>query len=125
MLVKTNGYHYCWYDDNNITEKPLGSFDLFERECIGGSRFELWAFGILGEENRGKGYGQRMLREAIALVGDNELRLYVYRHNKVAVHVYEKAGFRITGSYMGDKAWTMTYFGNQENNFAKREQCCA
>lgn len=60
-------------------------------------RYEIWSLGITGEHRR-KGYATQMLREFIQqFKHDKPLVLYVYKTNKVAIHLYEKVGFTITG----------------------------
>lgn len=120
MLIKMNDYRYQFFDENNPTEQPIGSFDLFEHKDTPSRPMYLWSFGIRDEENHFKGYGQRMLREAIAVANGKPIRLYVMRNNDVAIHVYEKFGFKIIGSYMGEMAWTMQHDGNVVN---KEEEC--
>lgn len=120
MLIKTQSCHYVWYDENNPTAKPIGSFDMFVRK--GGDKMhELWSFGIREAENRGKGYGQRMLSEALALADGYPIRLYVHKSNDVAIHIYQKAGFRIIGKFMGDEAWTMQKDGDLSNCFHEQK----
>lgn len=112
MLVNTTGCHYLWFDDNGNNQKAIGSFDLFVRNKDENVRMELWSFGIIGKANRGRGYGQKMLREAMSLADGKPIRLYVHKSNDVAIHVYQKAGFHIIGKYMGDEAWVMQYDGD-------------
>ena len=117
MLVKTSNCRYLWFDDNGDDTKALGSFDLFCRKNNPNAPMELWSFGIIGKENRGKGYGQKMLQEAIMLADGKPVRLYVQKTNVVAMHIYQKAGFRIVGKFMGDEAWAMQYDGLITNEF--------
>lgn len=122
MLVKTNHCHYLWFDDSNNDKKALGSFDLYERKNNGNDRMELWSFGIIGSKNRGKGYGQRMLQEAIAMADGKPIRLYVHKTNVIAIHIYQKSGFRIVGKYMGEEAWVMQHDGNPDVADTKQER---
>jgi ribosomal protein S18 acetylase RimI-like enzyme len=98
MLIKSNNYHYNFWPDG-CNGESVGSFDLFANPKHPEMPLELWSFGIHDEENQGKGYGQQMLREAIAVAGGHDIKLYVYRTNFEAVHIYEKAGFVRTGNY--------------------------
>ena len=126
MLIKySHSNHYNWWPDGLYGDEPrgVGSFDLFEKSKTG--TLELWAFGIHSKENRGKGYGQQMLNEALEIAGNRDVRLYVYRCNDVAIHVYEKAGFEITGKYMGDQAWVMTRFAKAKKDVNERALCSA
>jgi ribosomal protein S18 acetylase RimI-like enzyme len=122
MLIKAGNCHYLWFNDNSDDKKALGSFDLFERKNSGGNRMELWSFGIIGKQNRGKGYGQKMLQEAIAMAGGKPIRLYVHKTNTVAIHIYQKAGFNIIGKYMGEEAWVMQHDGNPDIADIKQER---
>jgi ribosomal protein S18 acetylase RimI-like enzyme len=106
MLIKTNNYHHLWYAQNESTN-ALGSFDLFQRGNGEDATFELWAFGIYGAQNRNKGFGQKMLKEAILQAEGKPIKLYVYKDNNAAIHIYQKAGFQIVGEYMNGLAWTM------------------
>ena len=109
MLIRcNNGYHYNWWPDGSAEEKPVGSFDLFEDSKRPDRPLSLWSFGIREEENRGKGYGQQMLREVIAMAGSRDIELYVIKCNAPAVHIYEKAGFEAVGNHPnGDYAIRM------------------
>lgn len=102
MLIKCNNYRYNWWPDGSTEEKPVGSFDLFDDERHPDSPLSLWSFGIRKEEDQGKGYGQQMLNEAIALTCDRDIELYVIYTNEVAIHVYEKAGFEVVGKHSND-----------------------
>jgi ribosomal protein S18 acetylase RimI-like enzyme len=108
------------FKTNSSDRDYIGSFDLFKR-C---GRLEIWSFEIYGE-HRGQGFGQQMMREAIEVTQGHKLVLYVEKDNVRAIHVYEKCGFRITGKFMGDRAWTMTYVGETESATNERELCCA
>ena len=99
--------------DNNY----IGSFDLYDR----GGHLEIWSFGIYGKY-RGRGFGQQMMREAIEIAKNRKIVLYVLKENKPAIHVYEKCGFKISGKYMCDTAWVMTYVGDEH---AEEKRCVA
>lgn len=60
-------------------------------------RYEIWSLGIMGKHRR-KGYATQMLMEFIQqFKHDKPLVLYVYKTNKIAIHLYEKVGFAIVG----------------------------
>lgn len=99
MLIKRSAYRYVWWPDGSTEKHPVGSFDLFDDEKHPHRPLSLWSFGIHEEKNYGKGYGQQMLNEAIAMAGNRDIELYVICTNKVALHIYEKAGFEIVGQY--------------------------
>lgn len=105
----------------NASDKDcVGSFDMWDRN----GHLEIWSFGIY-REHRGKGLGQQMMREAIKIANGNKLVLYVEKDNARAIHVYEKCGFKITGRYMRDTAWVMTYIGQcTEEAMREHELCC-
>ena len=124
MLIKTidDMYRYigCRYEfhENNFGGDCIGSF--YMRKCR--DHMEIWNFSI-DLDYRGQGLGQKMMQEAIAIANGRKLTLFVERDNDVAIHVYEKCGFRITGcneatgiykAVVGD-AWTMTHMGENNN----------
>ena len=127
MLIKcASGYHYNWWPDGSTERNPVGSFDLFDDKKRPDKPLSLWSFGIREEGNRGKGYGQQMLNEAIALAGDRDIELYVMKANEVAIHVYKKAGFEIWGDYYnGGYAMRMVRKAKKYNGSAKQSVCCA
>lgn len=73
-------------------------------------RYEIWSFGIMGEYRR-KGCATQMLREFLEqFQHDKPLVLYVYKTNKVAIHLYENVGFAIVGRCDFEKdAYKMQY----------------
>lgn len=84
---------YNWKPDNG--ENVVGQFTLRKmKNCT-----EIWCLGILGLENRNKGYGQQMMQELIREHGHENLRLYVESHNHRAIHIYEKFGFQYVKNY--------------------------
>lgn len=111
MLINKHGAHYEYFDEHNPTNKPIGSFDLFGHKNEPTRPLYLWSFGVIETENRLRGYGQKMLNEIIALADGKPIRLYVQRSNVIALHIYQKVGFRIIGKYMGDEAWVMQHEG--------------
>ena len=99
--------YYEWRPSD--THPYIGQFILKERRDY----MEIWSVSI-SSENRGKGYGQKMIGEAINIARQKSLskplKLYVEKNNSRAIHVYEKCGFKTTGNYAGKVgAWTMTY----------------
>jgi ribosomal protein S18 acetylase RimI-like enzyme len=123
MDAPTKGSDICGrykFKASSSDKDYVGSFNLCER-C---GRLEIWSFGIYGE-HRGQGFGQQMMQEAIEVAKDRKLVLYVEKDNVIAIHVYEKCGFRISGKFMGDRAWVMTYVGEAESATNERELCCA
>lgn len=123
MLIRSNSHHYNFWPEKHIG-KAIGSFDLFDNPSKPNAPLELWSFGIIEENNRGKGYGQQMLREAIAIAGDRDIKLYVYRTNAEAIHIYEKAGFVRAGNYRDDACiWTMIRSHKAANTVA--EETCS
>ena len=104
---------------NNSDRDYIGSFDLWDR----GNRLEIWSFGIY-REHRGNGFGQQMLREAIEVARGHKLVLYVDKDNARAIHIYKKCGFEITGRYMCDTAWVMTYIGDAACESNETPMCC-
>lgn len=114
-----------WWKQNKGDKDYMGSFcmkELSRNMFTRGPVVELWSFGIYGRF-RCQGYGQQMLKEAIELAGDRKLMLYVRKDNEIAIHVYQKAGFEITGE-LGNAAWAMTYSGNEAGKAAIEAVLC-
>ena len=62
-------------------------------------------FIIIKKDCQGTGLGQKLLRKVIGRAKNsnyNYIELSVVKHNKSAVHIYKKHGFRIIGSIPGD-----------------------
>ena len=62
-------------------------------------RYWLWRL-MIDESFQGKGYGTAALKEIIRYFkehGANNIRLSTKDTNKVALSIYQKAGFRVTG----------------------------
>lgn len=83
-----------------------GGFQL--RDC--GDRYEIWALWIDGRR-RNKGYGTQMLSEFLTgFKHDKPLILYVLKGNAIAIHLYEKVGFRSCKEWKySDGVITMKY----------------
>jgi ribosomal protein S18 acetylase RimI-like enzyme len=60
-----------------------------------------WVLGLgVLPEARGAGHGHALVAEAVRRVaadGAQEVRLFVEPDNTIAIHVYEKLGFRVCG----------------------------
>lgn len=95
------------YKRNNEKKVYAGTFDLHERF----DRFEIWSLKIF-PRYRNKGNGTRMLTEFLSQFNsDKPLFLYVYKTNEIAIRLYEKVGFVITGDcYFDSTAYTMQYY---------------
>ena len=92
-ILEKGNVKYFDYKRNSRGKRQLGGFVLVEKE----DKFEIWNLGI-GEQYQRKGYATRMLKEFIAQFKANKpLVLYVYKSNKIAIHLYEKVGFEIIG----------------------------
>lgn len=64
----------------------------------------------LYESYRGNGIGTDLLRATINLLGNSgykRVSLSVQKENRVAIHVYEKVGFRIVGEGVNETEWLM------------------
>ena len=85
-------------------EKPVGFMmldeDLEERYLV------IWRI-MISEEHRKKGYGTRAVEQIIRMAEESGkydfLILNCHPENTVAMHVYEKAGFRATGELERDE----------------------
>ncbi len=87
------------------TEGYSGLYFLYkDRQKIGNFQFHednsLWSLKI-DENQRGKGYGFIFLNEFLKYIKKNteikEIKLNVYKDNKVAINLYKKLGFEIIG----------------------------
>lgn len=90
------------------TDKTIASsFELWECK----DTFEIWCLGTLTSYMR-KGCATKMLCEFLAQFDFSKpLRLYVLKRNKIAIHLYEKVGFKIIGDKPDDcNAYMMQYF---------------
>ena len=92
--VKTSTYNWRRTDKN---KSAMGSFTMYAKD----GHLELWNVRI-GTRYQGKGYGQQMIKEAIEMANGIEVVLYVRKHNKTAIHVYEKCGFNIVEGCAGN-----------------------
>lgn len=87
-----------------VEEKPVGFMMLdedLEERCL-----VIWRI-MISEEHRLKGYGTRAVERIIRLAEDSGkydfLILNCHPENVVAMHVYEKVGFRPTGEVERDE----------------------
>ena len=81
------------YKRNPQGKTYTGRFTL--RDCD--DRLEIWDLGVVARY-RNKGYGTQMLTEFLSQFNsDKPLFLYVYKTNEIAIHLYEKVGFKIVG----------------------------
>jgi len=61
---------------------------------------------MIDEQFRKRGYGRqtlRMLEEKVKALGIDQISLHVFGHNHVAIALYKKAGYEITGLRMAKK----------------------
>lgn len=105
LYCESGGYY--WLKDTE-TKDYLARCQVTGRRDI----LEIWSVHVF-EEFRRMGYATMMLKRVINkyLNDSRPLRLYVYKDNTVAIHLYEKLGFEIIGEY-GSNAWTMQYKPN-------------
>ena len=82
--------------------------------CENNDNFAIWNLGTK-PRYRHKGNAEQMLREFLEQFDFSKpLILYVEKTNEIAIHLYEKVGFKITGDYpRGDYAYEMKYCGTQ------------
>lgn len=87
-----------------LEEKPVGFMMLdedLEERCL-----VIWRI-MISEEYRKKGYGIQAMERIIRMADDSGkydfLILNCHPENAVAMHVYEKAGFRATGELERDE----------------------
>jgi ribosomal protein S18 acetylase RimI-like enzyme len=81
---------YFLYKDRKV----IGQFEFFSEDN------SLWSVRI-DDNFRGKGYGFIFLNEFLKYIKKNteikEIKLNVYKDNKVAINLYKKLGFEIIG----------------------------
>ena len=87
--IDVNTSTYNW-NRTDKTKNKMGSFTMYAKD----DHLELWNVRI-GTRHQGRGYGQQMIKEAVEMANGIEVVLYVKKHNKTAIHVYEKCGFNI------------------------------
>lgn len=97
---------YYWLKDT-VTKDIIGRCTVYEKKDF----FEIWGVRILEDFQR-QGFTTLMLKRIIKKFKDKPIRLYVYKDNDVAIHLYEKLGFKIIEEYdpYGNgnySAWTM------------------
>ena len=95
------------------TKDLLGRCEVIPGWYQGTKANEIWSVKIFEEFQR-KGYATLMLKRIIKKYKGNvtPLRLYVYKDNDIAIHLYKKLGFEIIGEY-GSNAWAMQYKPNR------------
>lgn len=103
-------YRNYLYGDKKVfyhtdtSEDYIGCFELSNSI----DHFTIWNL-MIRERHRCKGNAERMLREFIEQFNFSKpLVLYVLKANKIAIHLYEKVGFKIIGDY-GVEAYEMLY----------------
>lgn len=105
-----NRTHYQLIDTE--TRDYIGRCMIKYGTYNGNRVLELWSVLIFDKFQK-QGYGTLMLKRIIKKYKKNELPLvlYVYKTNKIAIHLYEKLGFQIIGEYTEayDPAWAMQY----------------
>ncbi|MGY5874128.1 MAG: GNAT family protein [Candidatus Thorarchaeota archaeon] len=100
--------HSPWKDgrivlavEDKKTQEFLGTVSLFDisAQC----RHAEFGIALHNPENLGKGYGtdttKVMLWFGFHLLGLNTIYLYAQAENKRAIRTYEKAGFKMIGTY--------------------------
>ncbi len=112
MVERYNGCAFGYKRKPTNKTYPAG-FVLKEME----GRFEIWDLRVV-ERYRNKGYATRMLTEFLSTFQCTKpLVLYVRKVNEIAIHLYEKVGFVITGECDFNKnAYTMLYEGGKAND---------
>lgn len=68
-----------------------GSFEIITKN----DHKEIWCFGIHAIQDRGKGFGQQMLKECLEMLSGNIVELGCVKGNDVALYIYKKFGFTI------------------------------
>jgi RimJ/RimL family protein N-acetyltransferase len=81
-------------DDSIIGDGSVNSIDKYNRSAM-------LSIIIIGDENRGKGFGQDaiklLMKHAFINLNLESLYLGTWEYNKPAIHVYEKLGFKMVG----------------------------
>lgn len=117
-MIRLNSYSYgCRknYELKDTTTKDyIGRCCVIENVILGKGKCvnEIWNVRILEPFQR-KGYATLMLKRIISKYKKEAepLVLYVYKDNEIAIHLYEKMGFKIIGEYDNRRsdAWAMQY----------------
>jgi ribosomal protein S18 acetylase RimI-like enzyme len=97
--MASKGHHFYSIRDG---ADSVGMIWLHVREEGARTRSWIYDFVVL-EDFRGKGFGPRALRAAEAKakeLGAEEMSLHVFSHNKAAVRLYEKTGYKATSIVM-------------------------
>ena len=85
----------------NATKKVIGTLWFCHKTQ---PRSHAWIYDIvLNEASRGKGYGSQTMQlaeEEVLKRGIHSIGLHVFGHNKTAMNLYEKVGFRTTNRIM-------------------------
>lgn len=107
MLITSESSNGMWYMYKRTTKQRwLSRFELHNLK----DKFEIWNLSTIPEQQC-KGNAEKMLREFLEQFDFSKpLSLYVRKENTVAIHLYEKIGFKIVGNYYGgDYAYEMRY----------------
>lgn len=98
-LVKFSERYYQIVEENTV----VGKFELWRMNGI----VELWNFE-LDKEQRGKGYGDKALKDILSFVKQKyscALQLHVLKDNQIAINLYNKNGFSV--SHINSMSFTM------------------
>jgi ribosomal protein S18 acetylase RimI-like enzyme len=82
--------------------EPVGSF-WFARKQNGSKTYAFIYDIVLNPEVHGKGYGKltmRLAEDEAKKAGLFSIGLHVFGHNKTAIGLYEKSGYRVTNQIM-------------------------
>ena len=84
LSTRPNDYKF------NLNNNCYGRFTVHDWS----NYYMIWNVKI-NEKYRNKGFGTKMFVEIIQKFNDKPLRLYVYKDNLIAIHLYYKMGFVI------------------------------
>lgn len=97
-LKTKNNYFYTFTDQS---QKSIGCVWLAARDK------DVFIYDLYLDQNqRGKGLGAQMMQlidEQVKQLGFDAIRLHVFGHNKVAIKLYQSAGYTVTNMHMMKK----------------------
>ena len=102
-MIRLNYDRGTYWLRDTTTKDTIGRCMVWDKKDF----YEIWSVRI-AEEFQRQGFATLMLKRIIKKFKNKPLRLYVYKSNNIAIHLYEKLGFKIIGEYEKvPSAWIM------------------
>lgn len=108
-LTQTDNHYYRLKDTE--TQKFLSRCQILPQLYNGKEALVLWSVCTY-EQFQGKGFATTMLQRVIKKFSSQgkPILLHVYKSNEIAMHLYEKLGFKIIDeNYIAPNSWVMQY----------------